>query len=162
GGYLTYSGGYHNISSNGPLRGQKGDMYEGGHRVPAIARWPGRIRPGVSSETAMSFDLLPTFAGIAGAAERAGTLKLDGTSMSGALFDRKPLQARTLFWRMNEAKAVRQGEWKLVVTGKQEPELYNLQSDLGEKRDRAAEQPEIRAKLLSQLARWEADVGGAR
>ena len=67
GGYLRYSGGYHNISSNGPLRGQKCDIYEGGHRVPAIAWWPGRIAPGaVCDQTTMTFDLFPTLTDLCG------------------------------------------------------------------------------------------------
>ena len=67
GGYLSYDGGFENISSNGPLRGQKTEVYEGGHRVPSIAWWPGRIEPSVSADTIMSFDLFPTFLSLAGA-----------------------------------------------------------------------------------------------
>jgi arylsulfatase A-like enzyme len=162
GGYLTYQGGYHNISSNGPLRGQKTDVYEGGHRVPAIVRWPGRIRPGISDQTAMTFDLFPAFAQLAGASGRAASLKLDGSNLNPVLFDGKPLAARTLFWRMRDKKAVRQGDWKLVLAGKQEPELYNLRSDIGESRNLADSQPEMKSKLLRELARWEADVDGSR
>lgn len=158
GGYLTYSGGFHNISSNGPLRGQKTDVYEGGHRVPAIARWPGRIRPGVSGQTAMSFDLFPTVAELAGVGGSASSLALDGVSLKPLLVDRRPLPARTLFWRMRGKKAVRQGDWKLVRNGPEEPQLFNLRQDVGETTDRSDAEPAIRAQLLRELARWEAGV----
>lgn len=161
GGYLTYQGGYHNISSNGALRGQKTDMYEGGHRVPAIAYWPGRIAPGVSSQTAITFDLFPTFAQLAGANARAASLGLDGADLSQLLFNRRPLSARTLFWRMRDRKAVRQGDWKLVVAGREAPELYNLRQDLSERNNLAQSEPERTGKLLSELRQWEADVDGA-
>lgn len=156
GGYLTYEGGHHNISSNGPLRGQKGEVFEGGHRVPAIARWPGRIQPGVTDETAMTFDLFPTLARLAGAGIAA--LALDGTDLNGLLFNRKELEARTLFWRRSDKKAVRQGDWKLVVTGAEEPQLYNLKTDIGESKDLSAAQPKVKAQLLKELAQWEAGV----
>jgi arylsulfatase A-like enzyme len=63
---------------------------------------------------------------------------------------------------MRDKKAVRQGDWKLVLAGKQEPELYNLRSDIGESRNLADSQPEMKSKLLRELARWEADVDGSR
>lgn len=158
GGYLTYSGGFHNISSNGPLRGQKTDVYEGGHRVPAIARWPGRIRPGLSDQTAMSFDLFPTLAELAGVGRLIPSLSLDGVSLRSLLLDRRPLPARPLFWRMRDRKAVRQGDWKLVSNGPAEPQLFNLRQDVGETVDRSGAEPEIRARLLHYLARWEAAI----
>ncbi len=162
GGYLSYQGGYHNISSNGPLRGQKGDVFEGGHRVPAIARWPGRIKPGVCDATAMSFDLFPTFTELAGAAAPASAPKPDGASLRHVLLDRSELAPRAVFWRMGEKRAVRQGEWKLVAMGRTPVQLYNLKDDIGESRDLASTQPELTAKLVGDLKRWEADVDGAR
>ncbi len=158
GGYLTYQGGYRNISSNGPLRGQKTDVYEGGHRVPAIARWRGRIRPGVSHEIAMSFDLFPAFAELAGAGGRVRSLKLDGANLNRVLLDGGKLAPRTLFWRMRDKKAVRQGDWKLVQLGKEPAELYNLKDDIGESKNLAASHPDDRSRLLGELARWETDV----
>jgi len=160
GGYLTYQGGYYNISSNGPLRGQKAEVYEGGHRVPAIASWPGRISPGVSEQTSMTFDLVPTFAELAGVKARLPSLKPDGISLNPVVFDRRPLQPRTLFWRMNQRKAVRRGDWKLVLTGQEKPQLYNLSEDIGESKDRSAAEPELTAALLGELARWEAGLAG--
>lgn len=156
GGYLTYQGGYHNISSNGPLRGQKGDVYEGGHRVPAIAWRPGLIAPGITGETAASFDLFPTFAELAGVEDRSPNL--DGTSLKALLDQKRPLAPRTLFWRMGKKKAVRQGPWKLVVLDGQRPELYDVRADIGERDNLAAREPARVEKMLAALAVWEADV----
>lgn len=161
GGYLTYSGGYHNISNNGPCRGQKGDVYEGGHRVPAIAWWPGRIRPGVSGQTAMSFDLVPTFAALAGTGAQARAPEFDGVNLNPLLFHQQALPSRTLFWRMHEKKAVRQGDWKLVVVDK-DTHLFNLKDDIAEKTDLSLQHPEIKARLSNELARWEAGIDRPR
>ena len=157
GGYLTYQGGYHNISSNGPLRGQKAQVYEGGIRVPAIAWWPERIEPGVTNELAASFDLFPTFLELAGIGTRAD-LKLDGLSLVPLLLGGGALPDRTIFWRMRDRKAVRQGPWKLVAIGEAAPELYNLAEDIGENADLSARRPELARRLLSELEAWESDV----
>ena len=158
GGYLRYGGGYHNISSNGPLRGQKGDVYEGGHRVPAIAWWPGRIKPGtVTDQTTATFDLFPTLLELAGLANRIAPLQLDGTSMAPLLAGGS-MPSRSLFWRMGTRKAVRRGPWKLVLLRKRQPELFNLGSDIGETQDLAEEHPEIVNSLQNALQAWEQDV----
>lgn len=156
GGYLTYEGGYHNISSNGPLRGQKTEVYEGGHRVPAIASWPGRIRPGVTAATAASFDLFPTFAEVAGVATRG--LPLEGASLQSVFLERRPLAERTLFWRIRTHRAARRGPWKLVQIGNQPPELYDLRNDISETRNLAASQTALTRELTSALAAWEQNV----
>ncbi|MCP5116779.1 MAG: sulfatase [bacterium] len=158
GGYLTYQGGFHNISNNGPLRGQKGEVYEGGHRVPAIAWWPGRIQPGVSEGTTMTFDLFPTFLELAGIDPGEASGKLDGVSLARLLSGREPIEARTLFWRRDNAAAVRRGPWKLIRLGDQKPQLYNLADDIGETKNRAAARPALVDTLLRALAEWEADV----
>ena len=158
GGYLNYAGGFANISDNGPLRGQKTEVYEGGHRVPAIAWWPGKIAPRVSHETVMTFDLFPTLISLVQAPDR-DTLPLDGTDLSDHLFASQPLPPRTLFWRMKEAKAVRKGSWKLVIPqAKAHPTLYDLKSDIGESTDVSKEHPEIFHRLQSKLAEWEAEM----
>jgi len=157
GGYLTYQGGYHNISSNGPLRGQKTQVYEGGIRVPAIAWWPGRIEPGVADDLTASFDLFPTFLDLAGLGTRHD-LALDGTNLTSLLFDREPVPARTIFWRMRDHRAGRQGPWKLVALGDTAPELYNLENDIGETTNLAVKRSELTHQLLTDLEAWEADV----
>ncbi|WP_414661475.1 sulfatase-like hydrolase/transferase [Horticoccus sp. 23ND18S-11] len=150
------NGAYAWVGSNGPLRGQKGDLTEGGHRVPAIANWPGRIAPRqVRTETVLTMDLLPTLAAVAGTRSPD---TVDGVDLSGLLFRNEALPARTLFWCDAQQKAVRRGPWKLVVTG-ETAALYDLRSDLGEQRDLAASVPERLRDLSLALAAWERDVG---
>lgn len=157
GGYLTYEGGYHNISSNGPLRGQKTEVYEGGIRVPTIAWWPGRIKPGVVDDLTASFDLFPTFLELAGLSEQAD-LKLDGVSLTRLLLEGESVPDRTLFWRMRDRRAVRQGPWKLVAVGEDTPELYNLADDIGESTDLSAVHSELTGRLLTDLHSWESEI----
>lgn len=155
GGYLHYDNQFHNISSNGPLRGQKATVYEGGHRVPAIVAWPGKITPGETAEIGHSTDLLPTFAHLAGI-DAAG-LKLDGIDISSLLLEGKPLPERKLYWRMGEKRAVRAGPWKLCVSGGL-PELFDLATDLGEQHNLAEKEPKRVQALLKAWESWEADV----
>jgi arylsulfatase A-like enzyme len=155
GGYLNYGKNFHNISSNGPLRGQKGTLYEGGHRVPMLIAWPGTIAPGVTDETAHSIDLLPTLA-LAAGIERTD-FQTEGIDLAPLWQSEQSLPDRVLFWRMGNHRAVRSGPWKLWVKGGRS-ELYNLDSDLGEQHDLAAENPGMVKKLSEALKEWEADV----
>ncbi len=160
GGYLHYGDRFQNISSNGPLRDQKGSVYEGGHRVPTIVSWPGRIRPGVTHQTGHSTDLLPTLAHLAGAPTE--NLKLDGVDLGPLLFRGEALPQRMLFWRSDDSRAVRSGAWKLCVADAGKPvELYNLDDDLGEKHDLASEEPRLVKQLSEAWERWEADVNAS-
>lgn len=155
GGYLTYGADFRNISSNGPLRGQKGDVFEGGHRVPAIACWPGKIEAGATTDaTAMTMDLMPTLLELV---DRRPQRALDGISLRGLLLEQKPLPPRTLFWRMG-GRAARRGDWKLVWPLRGDPLLFNLRDDLGESRDLAEKQPELAAELEEAIVRWEKEV----
>jgi arylsulfatase A len=156
GGYLDYAGGFENISHMGQLRGEKGTIYEGGHRVPAIFSWPETIKPSVCHQTAMTFDLFPTFAALAGSnADAAG---LDGIDLRETLFDGASLPQRSLFWRMGSSKAVRQGSWKLCVWGDRPPELYDLAADVGERNNLAGTRPGPLSNLKTALAEWELSV----
>ena len=156
GGYRTYKGGYHNISENGPLRGQKTEVYEGGHRVPAIAWWPGRIDPGTSDELATTLDLFPTFRELADG--RTDLPPVDGVSLAGLLLDGRALEPRTLYWRIRARAALRRGPWKLVRHMNDSSELYDLSTDIGETDDLSAERPEIASALELALADWEVEV----
>ena len=155
GGYLTYQGGYHNISENGPLRGQKTDVYEGGQRVPAIAWWPGTISPGVSHDLAATFDIMPTLLELAGVASPHA---LDGVSLTRLLIDQEPLPSRTLFWRIRSETAVRKGKWKFVQIGNNPSELYDLEEDLGESQDLSDVRPDTVQALEQELSEWTAAV----
>src|SRR5688500_1184847 len=101
-------------SNNGPLNGNKGTVWEGGHRVAGIAWWPGKIKTGTTNQTAMTMDLMPTMLELAQVSLPRGH-ELDGVSLVPLLLEGKPLSARTLYWGYNGRFAVRQGPWKLVV-----------------------------------------------
>jgi arylsulfatase A-like enzyme len=158
GGYLRYAGGFLKISSNGPLKGQKIGMHEGGHRVPCIAWWPGKIAAGTTTDSvAMTMDFLPTFLDLLGIAPPAvgDAAALDGVSIRSLLLQGDPVAERTLFWRTGDFKAVRSGPWKLVIEHGDAPHLYRLDQDLAEKHDLAAAEPKRLEELLAQLAKWE-------
>ena len=159
GGYLTYQGGYHNISENGPLRGQKTEVYEGGQRVPAIAWWPHTISPGVSDDLAATFDIMPTLLELAGV-DRPHPL--DGVSLVPLLLGRDSLAPRTLFWRIRADSAAREGRWKLVLHDNNEPELYDLEEDVGETQDLSDEHPETVRALMDHLNTWAETVDPKR
>ena len=146
----------HFNDSNGPLRGIKRDLYEGGIRVPLIARWPGKIEAGRTTGHVSAFwDFLPTLAGIAGAETPAG---LDGISMEPTLFSQDGQQRHErLYWEFHEGRsskqAVRLGKWKGVRLSPEGPlELYDLAADIGETVNVAADRPEIVAAIESYLA----------
>ena len=127
------------FQSSGPLRGIKRDLYEGGLRVPMIARWPGMIPAGTVSGQVWTFwDVLPTLAEIA---RTPPPQNLDGLSMLPALLGQKQTnQHDVLYWEFHEPgfrQAVRTGDWKAVRSGVDGPlELYNLKTDIGRKTKR--------------------------
>jgi arylsulfatase A-like enzyme len=145
------------FDSAGGLRGQKRDLYEGGIRVPFIARWPGTVKAGSTSDHVGAFwDLYPTFAELAGAKAHAG---IDGLSIVPTLTGRGE-QARHdhLYWEFHEIggrKALRRGPWKLVRYGinAETPgplELYHLANDPTEQNNVAAQHPE-RVREMERL-----------
>jgi len=153
------------ISSNAPLRGQKHGLYEGGHRVPAIAWWPGRVPRGVqSAATAMTMDLHPTWLDLAGLDLPAagGPHALDGISLRSELLGRGATAERILFWRQGDSTAVRWRTWKLVSIHGRPFELYDLNKDLGERHDLARQHPEIVQKLSAALDDWQRTIGRER
>ncbi len=161
GGYLDYaSGGFENISSNGPFKGQKGDVHEGGHRVPAIFVWPGKIAAGtVTDQTLLTMDLFPTFTRLAGAKLPTGQ-KRDGVDLAPLLFEQTAFAERTLFWRKGDLRAVRRGKWKLNLSDRRSPALYTLDKDPGETTNLAADHEDLVKNLTSAYDAWEADVNG--
>lgn len=155
GGYVSYAGGFKNISSNGPLRGQKTELYEGGHRVPMIVAWPGKIDVGVTHQTAHSIDLLATVAALTDTSIDED--QMDGVDLSPLLLRGESLPLRTLFWRTPNAMAVRRGPWKLFRQGRR-TELYHLGNDLGEHVDLSATEPERTERLRKAWSAWESSV----
>ncbi len=147
------------FQANGALRGQKGTLFEGGIRVPFLARWPGKIKPGgLSDLPGANYDVLPTLCEIAG----AGTPKdVDGVSLVPTLTGQGEQKKREfLYWEFPAGpghQAVRMGDWKGFRTGlkqgKGDLQLYNLAADLGEKEDVAAKHPEIAGKILEIMRR---------
>lgn len=158
-----------------PLRGQKGNVYEGGIRVPLAVRWPGVIAGGKHDDTPVTvLDFFPTLAEIAGAKLDAG-LRPDGESLVGLLRGNAPLRRDAIFFhhplyhgngRSNAklwqppASVIRMGDWKLVQSLEDDAfELYHLHTDPGEQRNRAAEEPEIARRLRQRLEAWQREVG---
>jgi arylsulfatase A len=148
--------------SPGPLRGMKLHLTEGGIRVPGILAWKGRIKPGVSGVPVCNVDVLPTACELAGVAPPKAPL--DGTSLV-PLIDGKPLKrAVPLYWQYDRALggyhfALRDGPWKLLAGPKMEkPALYNLEDDLGEKKDLAAEQPARVKAMLGAMRKRHKEI----
>ena len=143
--------------SNAPLRGGKGSVWEGGHREPAIAWWPGKIKPGtITDQLSISLDLMPTMLDLAGATVPDGH-KLDGVSLAPLLLKGKSLGVRQLFWN---GRAMRDGQWKLVVGGRggQGTGLYNLAKDVGERNNLADRHPDRVKAMLAAIEAWKTDV----
>lgn len=137
------------FDSNGPFRGGKRDLYEGGIRIPLIARWPGRIAPGaITSHISAFCDFLPTVAEIAGVQPPPG---IDGLSYLPALLGRPQRTHPYLYWELHERKkvqAVRAGHWKAIrFPEENRTELYDLARDPAEQDDLAAKLPERTAWL---------------
>jgi len=145
-------GGYHYsmLNSNGELRGGKRDLYEGGIRVPFIAKWPGKIEPGTSNHHLSYFpDMMPTFSELAGIKAPPG---IDGISMVPALLGRKGQRNHDhLYWEFHAQggkQAVRKGKWKAVRLNVKENrnspiELFNLDEDIREENNVADQYPDI-------------------
>lgn len=140
--------------SAGPLRGIKRDLTEGGIRMPMLARWPGKIEAGSVSHRVWAFwDFLPTAADLAGVKAPAG---LDGISVLPTLLGtggQKPHDF--LYWEFHERgfqQAVRMGDWKALRLKPDGPvQLYNLKTDVGERRDVARDHPEVVARIGAYL-----------
>ncbi|MEM6691627.1 MAG: sulfatase-like hydrolase/transferase [Planctomycetota bacterium] len=168
------------FSDNGPsydfpsgskeLRGGKGSVYEGGHKVPAIAWWPGTIPENTESdEPIISIDIMPTLVRLAGASTKS---QMDGVDISPVLLKRKALPSRPLFWaslsnKGNRSEAMREGDWKLVV---QHPnadagtfqnakvELYDLALDPSEESNLITSHPDVATEMHNRLKAWYADT----
>ena len=184
--FTSDNGGYPDATSNLPLYGYKGTLYEGGIRIPTCMAWPNRIHPGSTCDTPItSVDFLPTFAELAGTSLAQSKYPVDGVSMlplmmgkaidERAIFWHFPLYANIdhgiapgtfpvfgtdrLYWRGVPATVIRRGKYKLLYYYEdQSSKLFDVVNDIGESKDLSAEQPEIAAQLLAELKAWTAAV----
>lgn len=162
--------------SSGPLRGGKGSTWEGGVRVPTIARWPGMVPAGASVDAiAGTIDLLPTLVALAGGSVPASPV-IDGRDISPLLLGKSTESPRGVHYYFSRyhIEAVREGPWKLAIVPQnfsmgmpvpedaetRQPRLYNLDKDIGETKDIAAAHPEIVAKLAGLAAKMGDEIGG--
>ncbi len=151
--------------SCGPLRGRKFTTWEGGLRVPFVARWPGTVPAGRKIDGILSaIDLLPTLAAVTGAAVPVDRT-IDGIDVSSLLLGDTDVSPRTdfLFYQGNILEAVRSGDWKLHIRKENEDvlELYNLREDIAESTNRAATEPDILSSLKELVETARADLGDA-
>jgi len=154
--FTSDNGGAGGCSSK-PLRGGKGSTWEGGMREPTLAWWPGTIpAKSVCDEVATTMDLLPTFASLGGGKVPGGRV-IDGKVITPLLRD--PKNARSphkafFYYSRNTLRAVRSGEWKLHTNGR----LYNLDKDIGERKNVAKQNPDVVARLRKYLDECRADL----
>jgi len=143
-------------SCNNPLRGYKGQVLEGGIRVPFLVQWKGRIPAGkVDDRPVISLDIHPTALAAAGGAAREA--QFDGVNLFPYLGgEAKDMPHKSLFWRFGEQSAARVGDWKLVRLAEGSPQLYNLAGDMEEKTDLASENPERVKEMQSAYDEWNA------
>jgi arylsulfatase B len=146
-------GPYRELGDNRPLRGWKGELYEGGIRVPALASWPGRLEPRKLAEVASALDIFPTVARLAGLIPPT-ELGLEGSDLWPLLTGGGARQQPLLHWQTPSHAAVREGRWKLIEARRSgKLELFDQEADPHETRDLAAEEPERAAALKALLER---------
>jgi len=168
--FVSDNGGFHESTSNAPLRDAKSSLYEGGIRVPMIVRWPGVVRPGSVSHTpVITDDFFPTLMEIAGASEKLKHT-IDGVSLVPVFKEGGGLQRRSLYWHFphytngtRPCSAIREGDYKLIEFYEDGGlELYNLKVDLSEKNNLAeklsAKAKELQAKLSAWLKAVDAEM----
>jgi len=151
------------LSRNAPFFHRKDTVWEGGVRVPLVARWPGRIPAGKTlPQVGNMFDLLPTLLAATGAPVPADA-NLDGVNLLPVLEARTQPFERTLFFRnvlpTRAQRAVRKGDWKLLVDGPNVM-VFNLREDPGERNDLARTRQDLARQLRPLIAEWEKDVAG--
>jgi arylsulfatase A-like enzyme len=145
---------------NAPLKGSKSTLWEGGLRVPFVARWPGKIPAGrVSDEFLTTLELLPTLAAAAGAKPPEGVI-LDGYNMLPVLSGETPSPRKEMFWEFRGQKAARVGHYKWIESERANG-LYDLAGDLGEKNDLSAATPEVAAELRTRWLAWRKEMDAA-
>ncbi len=165
--FISDNGGPHlafrglgDFADNAPLRGAKGQMYEGGVRVPFLVSWPAKLKPGIYEEPVIALDFLPTALAAAGGGKgQPKDRPLDGVDLIPWLSgEKKGPPHEALFWRSggpDGIHAMRRGSWKLVRLAGGQPELYDLSQDIAEAHDVAAQNPAVVAELTAAITEWE-------
>ena len=147
-------------SSNAPLRGGKGELFEGGIRVPFIVSWPGRIAPRALDTPVISLDATATALGLAGISSTPSPL--DGVNLWPLLSGKSTTAPHaTLYWRVGERHAIRHGDWKLLRQ-RGAWQLYNLTQDVGEQTDRATAEPARTQELTGLWEAWNSEQTAPR
>jgi arylsulfatase A-like enzyme len=147
------------LSNGGPLFNRKWTTWEGGIRVPALIKWPGHIQPGrVSDQVGITMDLSASIVAVSGGKVPAN---YDGINLFPILEGRAPGVERTLFWRTDvgnrSMRAVRSGDWKLVVDGNH-IFVFNLRQDVSERNDLTFRRTDIANRLRPMITRWEQEM----
>ncbi|MHC4996414.1 MAG: sulfatase-like hydrolase/transferase [Planctomycetota bacterium] len=166
--FMSDNGG-HTYSRNAPLSGWKGEMWEGGIRVPCVARWPGVLKAGAESDlVGITMDWSATFRRIAG--YPADTSREDGIDLLPYLTAQEAAPGRRLFWRRVDGprrkvpepgRAMRWGDWKLREMADGGRTLVNLREDIGEHKNLIETYPERAREMKEAMDRWEEEVGYA-
>jgi arylsulfatase A-like enzyme len=147
-------------ADNGPLRGRKATMWEGGLRVPFIARWPQRLPAGeVRDDFLTSLDIFRTLLAAAGLS-RPSRFTLDGSDMLPVLRGTAKGKREAMFWERRTDHAARVGRYKWVESEKGSG-LFDLTADIGETHDLSAEKPELLADIKKRFKAWKAEMDAA-
>lgn len=156
---FTSDNGGERFSDTWPLTGMKGELLEGGIRVPVVMRWPGRIQAGSAcDQVTMSMDWLPTLLAAGGGAQNPA-YPSDGIDLWPILNGTQAVHPRKLFWRYkaHEQAAFRDGDWKYLKLDAHEW-LFNVVDDARERANRAAHEPERFARMKAEYAQWSAKM----
>ena len=148
--FFSDNGGTRN-GNNGPFKGFKGSLYEGGHRVASMVWSPSIIKKGYRNETFLTMDILPTISDFIG-----GSINhpLDGVSMKNNLLFNEKIIERLLFWEYNSNYAVRKNNWKLLIKKDNSKELYDLSNDISEEENIYKLYPELVKELSNEIDNW--------
>jgi arylsulfatase A-like enzyme len=147
-------------ADNAPLRGRKGQMFEGGIRVPCIVKWPGKIpADSTSDEFLTSLEIVPTLCAATGAEPPKG-VALDGFDMLPVLQGKKRSPRTEMFWQRKLDKGARVGHWKWVESSRGGG-LFDLRDDIGERRDLSEEKPEVLKEVQARFASWKMQMQAA-
>jgi arylsulfatase A len=159
--FFTSDNGPMPFSKAGPLKGKKHSVYEGGHRVPTIAWWPETIKAGsVTDQLAITMDLMPSILELAGTPVPEDH-PIDAVSLVDFFKNQEPFDRQSLFWRRagkQADRAMREGQWSLVIDKTDRVELYDLKADIGQQKNVAEMNPERSSTMKKELLAWEDKV----